>query len=202
MRATSSIIDCVSIHAPLARCDVGPQYMHFPLNVSIHAPTKGATPQRGRNKQFSQCFNPRTHEGCDYWQPGRQSTCPSFNPRTHEGCDDLHDKVKENQPSFNPRTHEGCDLWSAYAHIEQDCFNPRSSCEVRHLLLRTQEWWYKVSIHAPLARCDVPSGGFVYIAYVFQSTHLLRGATAKGHIYSLFCVYRWGYFPTDTVCSY
>ncbi len=59
-----------------------------------------------------------------------------------------------------------------------------------------------VSIHAPLARCDVPSGGFVYIAYVFQSTHLLRGATAKGHIYSLFCVYRWGYFPTDTVCSY
>ena len=158
MRATSSIIDCVSIHAPLARCDVGPQYMHFPLNVSIHAPTKGATPQRGRNKQFSQCFNPRTHEGCD--------------------------------------------LWSAYAHREQDCFNPRTSCEVRHLLLRTQEWWYKVSIHAPLARCDVPSGGFVYIAYVFQSTHLLRGATAKGHIYSLFCVYRWGYFPTDTVCSY
>ena len=173
MRATSSIIDCVSIHAPLARCDVGPQYMHFPLNVSIHAPTKGATPQRGRNKQFSQCFNPRTHEGCDYWQPGRQSTCTSFNPRTHEGCD----------------------LWSAYAHREQDCFNPRTSCEVRRLLLRTQEWWYKVSIHAPLARCDVPSGGFVYIAYVFQSTHLLRGATAKGHIYSLFLRVSMGIFP-------
>lgn len=86
MRATSSIIDCVSIHAPLARCDVGPQYMHFPLNVSIHAPTKGATPQRGRNKQFSQCFNPRTHEGCDVIS----STIPvlnvSFNPHTRKGA--------------------------------------------------------------------------------------------------------------------
>ena len=55
------------------------------------------------------CFNPRTHEGCDYGikvrffaigvsihAPTRGATtigmlnaiiCPSFNPRTHEGCD-------------------------------------------------------------------------------------------------------------------
>ena len=70
------------------------------------------------------------------------------------------------------------DLLSQFIHVLSR-FNPRTSCEVRRILLRP---WWKWKL--------------------FQSTHLLRGATAKGHFYSLFCVYRWGYFPTDTVCYY
>ena len=34
-------------------------------NVSIHAPTRGATATRNSNRQFLQRFNSRTHEGCD-----------------------------------------------------------------------------------------------------------------------------------------
>ena len=33
--------------------------------VSIHAPTRGATPSIGRHIPFPCCFNPRTHTGCD-----------------------------------------------------------------------------------------------------------------------------------------
>ena len=33
------------------------------------------------------CFNPHTHEGCDYYEHSRVSYLNSFNPHTHEGCD-------------------------------------------------------------------------------------------------------------------
>ena len=77
------------------------------------------------------CFNPRTHEGCDFSALMRLTSWNGFNPRTHEGCDQQEfDEIYElwmfqsthprgvrqvaaaNFPhffSFNPRTHEGCD---------------------------------------------------------------------------------------------
>ena len=33
------------------------------------------------------CFNPHTHEGCDWAFVIGGSECRSFNPHTHEGCD-------------------------------------------------------------------------------------------------------------------
>ena len=129
--------------------------------VSIHAPTRGATrlgmslrfikkfqsthPRGVRlrtDKTFSRkkCFNPRTHEGCDYVYAHTYLIYKSFNPRTHEGCDATEQKeerteqkfqsthprgvrlfnqaiVKVTQESFNPRTHEGCDKTSvSYAN--------------------------------------------------------------------------------------
>ena len=36
---------------------------------------------------------------------------------------------------------------------------------------------YRISIHAPLTRCDVPSGISSPSPWIFQSTHLSRGAT-------------------------
>ena len=54
--------------------------------VSIHAPTRGATP-RHRGAAGARSFNPRTHEGCDGEECGPDESRGGFNPRTHEGCD-------------------------------------------------------------------------------------------------------------------
>ena len=116
-----------------------------------------------------------------------------------------------------------CDIYHAYhSYNSFDNFNPRTSCEVRHSfsinlyclrlfqsthLLRgataddpLDEQPGRISIHAPLARCDSiqrrsrPSFWcyfnprtscevrrelllFCVLSTVFQSTHLLRGAT-------------------------
>ena len=61
----------------------------------------------------AQCFNPRTHEGCDS-QPQRvRPPLWRFNPRTHEGCDVVFVVFLVHVLSFNPRTHEGCDKISS-----------------------------------------------------------------------------------------
>jgi len=39
--------------------------LHVPGNVSIHAPTQGATSQTTTNPSFEFCFNPRAHAGRD-----------------------------------------------------------------------------------------------------------------------------------------
>ena len=81
----------------------------FP-EVSIHAPTRGAT-RTGCCKHSSYgCFNPRSHEGSD--TKCRNDTAqPSggFNPRSHEGSDLTQDVKEALTGGFNPRSHEGSD---------------------------------------------------------------------------------------------
>ena len=100
------------------------------LQVSIHAPTQGATyndfyrfsqwefqsthPHRVRHMRavFQIClksFNPRTHTGCDVAMNSNRLFNSCFNPRTHTGCDFLRLSSLRNQFCFNPRTHTGCD---------------------------------------------------------------------------------------------
>jgi len=38
----------------------------FVVDVSIHAPARGATMTAWLLRLFGLCFNPRTREGCDY----------------------------------------------------------------------------------------------------------------------------------------
>ena len=52
------------------------------LEVSIHAPTRGAT-----RELCIQCFNPRSHEGSDENSLQAVSRISRFNPRSHEGSD-------------------------------------------------------------------------------------------------------------------
>ena len=56
--------------------------------VSIHAPTRGATIFLFSSFLLFLCFNPRTHEGCDFSCPFARLCYTCFNPRTHEGCDE------------------------------------------------------------------------------------------------------------------
>ena len=56
----------VSIHAPMkgATCILFALGIHVVV-VSIHAPMKGATWIIEHGEEAKECFNPRTHEGCD-----------------------------------------------------------------------------------------------------------------------------------------
>ena len=61
--------------------------MLYSAQISIHAPTWGATPRYlalGRDHQY---FNPRTHMGCDNCRRRNNLQRRDFNPRTHMGCD-------------------------------------------------------------------------------------------------------------------
>ena len=55
--------------------------------VSIHAPTRGATYVPESLCRLLSCFNPRTHTGCDFLLIIAFIIYPGFNPRTHTGCD-------------------------------------------------------------------------------------------------------------------
>ena len=58
-----------------------------PPDISIHAPTWGATRSPGGGRTSGRDFNPRTHVGCDDRTGARDVGCENFNPRTHVGCD-------------------------------------------------------------------------------------------------------------------
>ena len=100
---------------------------------------------------------------------------------------------------FNPRT--SCEVRQGLLLLiaHQEDFNPRTSCEVRPISSAACSISFLISIHAPLARCDVCKRSVMTLAYdfnprtscevrpaaafnaasifIFQSTHLLRGAT-------------------------
>ena len=101
----------VSIHAPTWGATENNQTYRLGYGVSIHAPTWGATQRQVRTEMFRlfqsthphgvrptgqrnsagwfQCFNPRTHMGCDVSAPAKYCPRKSFNPRTHMGCDSV-----------------------------------------------------------------------------------------------------------------
>ena len=55
----------VSIHAPTRGATLLPVIIICLTLVSIHAPTRGATGNYLKSSLNLDCFNPRTHEGCD-----------------------------------------------------------------------------------------------------------------------------------------
>ena len=78
-------------------------------NISIHAPTKGAT-LIANNKNFgARNFNPRSHEGSDAMPIALVKPTPKFQstlPRRER----LYKVVVSNcHYNFNPRSHEGSD---------------------------------------------------------------------------------------------
>ena len=78
---------------------------------------------------------------------------------------------------FNPRTPCGVRRSSTPATYQPyHNFNPRTPCGVRRPEFETATKAAKISIHAPLAGCDLPIP-VCRTVDTFQSTHPLRGAT-------------------------
>ena len=77
----------VSIHAPTKGATPKAAHRRATLQVSIHAPTKGATGSFGYLVLIIGCFNPRSHEGSDVSPVILSLLTLCFNPRSHEGSD-------------------------------------------------------------------------------------------------------------------
>ncbi len=111
--------------------------------------SRGVRPNAGLRSSPFFCFNPRTHEECDFlYIQHKWVIFSSFNPRTHEECD--RDRQRRDRQAdvsihaltrsatvgmilyiywivcFNPRTHEECDRTQHVRHSDRECFNPRT----------------------------------------------------------------------------
>ena len=104
----------ISIHAPTWGATTSGGSTRRRPRISIHAPTWGAT---GRLTSFSllslfQSTHPRGVRQNVTKMIGR---FVYFNPRTHVGCDRPMTISASYYYNFNPRTHVGCDFfWSLY----------------------------------------------------------------------------------------
>ena len=173
--ATSAI----SIHAPLAGCDIFKHTLYCLLyyfnprtpcgvrrrrpnlslclcSISIHAPLAGCDRERGDAHLYHVQF---------------QSTHPLRGATKAE-------RAAAKPPEFQS-THP---LRGATVAIQDDLravqnFNPRTPCGVRLTVPYCSVTSFGISIHAPLAGCDLQTRARRRTAAQFQSTHPLRGAT-------------------------
>ena len=197
----------ISIHAPLAGCDIAKLTQTQYIDISIHAPLAGCDAAKSGWRHLTEISIHAPLAGCDggFGAPA----CPPtyFNPRTPCGvrlfC---HYRA---YCSLNISIHAplaGCDrrFWSACvpSNIFQSTHPLRGATSLHG---QTDDSLF-ISIHAPLAGCDrgavtarsgnldfnprTPCGvrrlkaGSLIVLSLFQSTHPLRGATAKLPKYS------------------
>ena len=121
------------------------------MQISIHAPTRGATESKLQQNCPTRYFNPRSHEGSDGRIFHKSARISNFNPRSHEGSDVMRTISTKATSHFNPRSHEGSDSW----------------------LFFSLEVIFYISIHAPTRGATVALRDD-FIAALFQST-LPRG---------------------------
>ena len=79
------------------------------VNISIHAPARGATSRSHWANNCSVHFNPRSREGSDCYQALADRIGRNFNPRSREGSDSSCTVNDPNRLYFNPRSREGSD---------------------------------------------------------------------------------------------
>ena len=182
MGALAGLAALISIHAPLAGCDLSPARRRVTAGaISIHAPLAGCDWWWARSPAARSYFNPRTPCGvrpiADYansivgifqsTHPLRGATLPGL-------CSCLVWRISIHAPLA------GCDLTDCIPPTDFKNFNPRTPCGVRHQRQHRQKRRYRISIHAPLAGCDTSCAAEKRPSGPFQSTHPLRGATRLG----------------------
>ena len=112
-----------------------------------------------------------------------RATCgilPNFNPRS--SCEERQAQYITSsrcQSNFNPRS--SCEERLSidfFTSPRLNDFNPRSSCEERRFDAAPPAQFPEISIHAPHARSDLMCCFRALLRSLFQSTLLMRGATA------------------------
>ena len=173
------------------------------MDVSIHAPTRGATVYHSLIFSPYQCFNPRTHEGCDSHVALPVFPSAGFNPRTHEGCDTRQPYVnKQEDVSIHAPTRgatipawilpsccnvsihaptRGATLKDVAPPDLQDSFNPRTHEGCDREIQNSNDWSF-VSIHAPTRGATSPTWA-VYICRCVSIHAPTRGATPENPKY-------------------
>ena len=147
----------ISIHAPLAGCDLveAPAVIRRLQFQSTH-PLRGATgnPRDRGGRQAFQSTPPL--RGATAHHHSTRRIAADFNPRTPCGVRPVVLGSPDQNAIFQS-THplRGATLmmyWCCAAHPH---FNPRTPCGVRPDLAHDDQRWGIISIHAPLAGCDI-----------------------------------------------
>ena len=174
----------ISIHAPLAGCDVS-HHSHPTPNFRFQSthPLRGATAPHRTATPASCHFNPRTPCGVRRRCTTRgHRRSRHFNPRTP--CGVRHKVAGARDDARNISIHAplaGCDQVKRRCFDHRIHFNPRTPCGVRQ---RSRAMMPKSHRHFnPRTPCGVRPAQQVSRprSVPFQSTHPLRGATAKAH---------------------
>ena len=123
--------------------------------ISIHAPTRGATVYFVPSVCLSANFNPRSHERSDIKVSSYNYLFRNFNPRSHERSDDeAEDAVSLITISIHAPT-RGATHATASGRCAYMNFNPRSHERSDALLILCRQLWH-ISIHAPTRGATEP----------------------------------------------
>ena len=87
-------------------CDFASESVKIFIDVSIHAPTRGATVERAR-KDGGQVFQSTHPQGVRRQVFRRVQWCQCFNPRTHKGCDNAFVRNKVADAEFQSTHPQG-----------------------------------------------------------------------------------------------
>ena len=196
----------ISIHAPHARSDPS-RAVRACLKSSFQSTLlmRGATCVQTHWTLCSSNFNPRSsceerrvlpviEQDHDEFQSTllmRGATCNIFNHGVQIGISihapharsDVHYMMLEANYSIFQSTllMRGATTFASFAFVHPlDDFNPRSSCEERRCTKYQLAADSYISIHAPHARSDAAGVMALMCSALFQSTLLMRGATAVG----------------------
>ena len=173
------------------RCDDRVRVRFRLLEISIHAPARGAIElgisndvefvfqsthlhevrsRRRSRPSDRRYFNPRTCTRCDSSQGQERHGVSDFNPRTCTRCDRSPVQSRPRPHDFNPRTCTRCDAISATPSVTRLYFNPRTCtrCDLKNV---PYDGYVAISIHAPARGAMVSSTGYA-TGSRFQSTHL------------------------------
>ena len=100
----------ISIHAPTWGATLMVLICSHFVKISIHAPTWGATYHKDCSVQCGEYFNPRTHVGCDAAANASDITKLKFQSTHPRGVRLRINPGRTRNINFNPRTHVGCDF--------------------------------------------------------------------------------------------
>ena len=116
----------ISIHAPAKGATRQVCTLRHQFDISIHAPAKGATWQAVRSRRVSH-FNPRSREGSDERPAQLWARLRHFNPRSREGSDRIAEPGTYDVASISIHAPaKGATASVAHTHRRRDDFNPRS----------------------------------------------------------------------------
>ena len=125
----------ISIHAPLAGCDIAKLTQTQYIDISIHAPLAGCDAAKSGWRHLTEISIHAPLAGCDRLTAGRQWDSHNFNPRTPCGVRQKLPTLLNLSPLFQS-TH------------------PLRGATMQDFVISSS---FKISIHAPLAGCDAES---------------------------------------------
>ena len=125
----------VSIHAPARGATSDRRISRSRISVSIHAPARGATGHHDRQSEESRSFNPRAREGRDSDNDSHDSPLAGFQSTRPRGAR-LQEifGLEDSLQGFNPRAREGRDTGKHLKKIHPEMFQSTRPRGARHFV--------------------------------------------------------------------